>query len=73
MECEATYTCIDNAVFVPIMKLFTCYNFSYVLSTINRSILDTVVSLFLFIYCSVPIYIYSSQCTYFYLFIAVST
>ena len=53
-----TYTCIDNAVFVLIMKLLTCYNYSYVLSTINCSTLDTVVSLFLFICRSVPISIY---------------
>ena len=65
-----TNSSIDNAVFVLIMKLFTCYNYSYVLSTINRSTLDLVVSLFQFIYRSVPVSMYLSQCTYFYLFIA---
>ena len=32
--CEVTYSSIDNAMFALIMKLLTCYNYSYVLSTI---------------------------------------
>ena len=70
-KCEVTYWCIDNAVFVLTMKLFACYNYSYALSRSNRSTLDTVVSLFIFIHRSIPISIYLSQCTHFYLFIAV--
>ena len=34
-RCEVTYSCVDSAVFVLIMKLLTCYNYSYVLSSIN--------------------------------------
>ena len=80
---EMTYSCIDSAVFVLIMKLLTCYNYSYVLSTISCLTIDTIVTLFLFISRRVPISIYLfinrrapifidlSQSTYFYLFIAV--
>ena len=56
--CEVTYSCIDSAAFVPIMNLLKCYNYSYVLSTINCLTLDTVVTLFLFISHSVPIYLF---------------
>ena len=79
--CEVMHLCIDGAMFVLIMKLLTCCNYSYVLSTINCLSLDTVVTLFLFIYRSVPIFylfatvylffIYLPQCTYF-LFIYLS-
>ena len=58
---EVTYSCIASAVFVLIMKLLTWYNYSYVLSTINFSILDTVVSIFLFIYRTCTFSIYLSQ------------
>ena len=66
------HACIDGAMFALIMTLLTCYNYSYVLSTINWLTLDTVVTLllfisrsvfiylfiYLFIYCTVPIFIY---------------
>ena len=48
-RCEVTHLCIDGAMLVLPMKLLTCCNYSYVLSTINCLTLDTVVTLFLFI------------------------
>ena len=47
LESEVTYLCIEIEVFVLTVRLLMFYNYSYVLFTINRSTLDTVISLFL--------------------------
>ena len=58
-RCEVAHSCIDGATFVLIMKLLTCCNYSYVLSTINC---------LTFTYSRYSISIYLAQCTYFLFF-----
>ena len=62
------HLCIYGEMLVLIMKQLMCCKYSYVVSTINCLTLDTVVTLFLFIWHSVPIS-YSSTAAYLFLFI----
>ena len=72
-RCEVAHSCDDGAMFVLIMNLLTCDNYSYVfVYTVNWVTLDTVVTLFLFIQRSVHIsclFIYRRVPIFIYLFI----